>query len=71
VPVMLLLATNWATTGHPFTFAYDSLDGAAHRPGFHVDPLGQLHTPRRGIYNVSAYLMRLDLMLLGWPVQGC
>ena len=70
VPVMLLLATNWATTGHPFTFAYDSLDGAAHRPGFHVDPLGQLHTPRRGIYNVSAYLMRLDLMLLGWPVPA-
>jgi hypothetical protein len=52
------------------TFAYDSLNGSAHRPGFHVDPMGELHTPRRGIYNVSAYLMRLDLALLGWPVPA-
>ncbi len=70
LPVALLLATNWATTGHPLTFAYDSLNGPAHRPGFHVDPMGELHTPRRGIYNVSAYLMRLDLALLGWPVPA-
>jgi hypothetical protein len=70
LPVALLLATNWATTGHPFTFAYDSLNGPAHRPGFHVDPMGELHTPRRGVYNVSAYLMRLDLALLGWPVPA-
>ncbi|HEX7980969.1 MAG TPA: hypothetical protein VF461_20345 [Gemmatimonadaceae bacterium] len=70
VPVALLLGTNWATTGHPLTFAYDALNGGAHRPGFHVDPMGEAHTPRRGIYNVSAYLMRLDLWLLGWPVPA-
>jgi hypothetical protein len=70
VPVLLLLLANRATTGSPFEFAYDALNGPAHRPGFHVDPMGDTHTPRRGIYNVSAYLMRLDLVLLGWPVPG-
>jgi hypothetical protein len=70
IPVALLLAANWATTGHPLTFAYDTLNGPAHRPGFHLDPMGELHTPRRGIYNVSAYLLRLDGILLGWPVPA-
>jgi hypothetical protein len=70
IPVVLLLAANQATTGSPFLFAYDALNGPAHRPGFHVDPMGELHTPRRGIYNVSAYLLRLDLVLLGWPVPA-
>ena len=70
VPVALLLAANAATTGDPLTFAYDTLNGHAHRPGFHVDPMGELHTPRRGIFNVSAYLLRLDATLLGWPVPA-
>ena len=70
VPVALLLAANAATTGDPFAFAYDALNGHAHRPGFHVDPMGELHTPRRGIFNVSAYLLRLDATLLGWPVPA-
>jgi hypothetical protein len=70
IPVVLLLAANQATTGDPFLFAYDALNGPAHRPGFHVDPMGALHTPRRGVYNVSAYLLRLDLVLLGWPVPA-
>ena len=70
IPVVLLLATNAATTGDPFVFAYDALNGHAHRPGFHVDPMGELHTPRRGVFNVSAYLLRLDAVLLGWPVPA-
>ncbi|MFL5618997.1 MAG: hypothetical protein ACJ79A_11480 [Gemmatimonadaceae bacterium] len=70
VPVVLLLATNAATTGHPLVFAYDALNGHAHRPGFHFDPMGELHTPRRGVFNVSAYLLRLDATLLGWPVPA-
>jgi hypothetical protein len=70
VPVLLLLLANHATTGNPFLFAYDALNGPAHRPGFHVDPMGEMHTPRRGIYNVSAYLLRLDVVLLGWPVPA-
>ena len=70
VPVALLLAANAVTTGEPLTFAYDALNGHAHRPGFHLDPMGELHTPRRGIFNVSAYLLRLDATLLGWPVPA-
>jgi hypothetical protein len=70
VPVALLLAANTAATGEPLTFAYDALNGSAHRPGFHVDPMGELHTPRRGVFNVSAYLLRLDAVLLGWPVPA-
>ena len=70
VPVALLLAANAATTGEPLTFAYDALNGSAHRPGFHIDPMGELHTPRRGVFNVSAYLLRLDAVLLGWPIPA-
>lgn len=70
VPVVLLLAANGATTGDPLAFAYDTLNGEAHRPGFHVDPMGALHTPRRGVFNVSAHLLRLDATLLGWPVPA-
>jgi hypothetical protein len=70
VPVALLLGANAATTGDPLTFAYDTLNGEAHRPGFHVDPMGAPHTPQRGVFNVSAYLLRLDATLLGWPVPA-
>ena len=70
IPVALLLTANAMTTGEPMTFAYDALNGSAHRPGFHVDPMGELHTPRRGVFNVSAYLLRLDAVLLGWPVPA-
>lgn len=70
VPVALLLVANASTTGDPLTFAYDVLNGSAHRPGFHVDPRGELHTPRRGVFNISAYLLRLDGTLLGWPVPA-
>ena len=70
IPVALMLAANWATTGAPLAFAYDVLNGPEHRPGFHATPLGFEHTPRRGLYAISAYLLKLDMMLLGWPVPG-
>lgn len=70
LPVGAMLAANTATTGHPFSFAYDVLNGSEHRPGFHLTPLGWVHTPRRGLYAVSAYLLKLDMMLLGWPVPA-
>jgi hypothetical protein len=70
VPVVALLACNAVTTGHPLTFAYDLLNGAQHRPGFHTAPFGALHTPRRGLFNISAYLLRLDIALLAWPVPA-
>ncbi|MDB4885204.1 MAG: hypothetical protein JWN79_642 [Gemmatimonadetes bacterium] len=68
LPIAVLLAANRGMTGHPLTFAYDVLNGAEHRPGFHTSPLGFDHTPRHGLYLVSSYLMRLNAALLGWPV---
>ena len=70
IPVLLLLAANGATTGHAFAFGYDVLNGPEHRPGFHMTPFGIEHTPRRALYIVSAYLMKLDLGLLAWPVPA-
>jgi hypothetical protein len=70
LPVLMLLATNAATVGNPFTFAYDALNGPEHRPGFHMTPLGFEHTPVRGLYMASAYLMKLDVGLFGWPVPA-
>jgi len=70
VPIAALLYANWRTTGHPLLFAYDALNGSGHRPGFHMTPLGFEHTPRRGLYIISAYLLKLDVMLLAWPVPA-
>ena len=70
IPVAALLVANSLTTGEPLLFAYDALNGDAHRPGFHLDPMGEAHTPRRGLFNISAYLLRLDAVLLGWPVPA-
>jgi hypothetical protein len=70
LPVILLLGANWATTGHPFVFGYDVLHGAEHRPGFHVTPSGFEHTPRRGLYAISAYLLKANMVLLGWPIPA-
>lgn len=70
IPVIILLAANHATTGSATRFAYDVLNGAAHRPGFHLDPFGTPHTPERGLYLISSYLMRLNAILLGWPVPA-
>ncbi len=70
IPVALLCAANAATVGRPFAFAYDVLNGAEHRPGFHTTPLGFEHTPTRGLYMISSYLMKLDVGLFGWPVPA-
>lgn len=70
IPVAALLWANEATTGAPLRFAYDALNGAAHGLGFHVDPTGEVHTPRRGLVLVSGYLLRLARYLFEWPLPG-
>lgn len=70
LPIAMLLWVNSATTGSPLLFAYDALNGAAHGIGFHLDPNGELHTPRRGLAFVSGYLMRLARYLFEWPLPG-
>ena len=70
IPLAALFVANWVTVGAPLTFAYDALHGAEHHPGFHLTPLGFEHTPRRGLYIVSAYLLKLDAGLLAWPIPA-
>ena len=70
IPVALLLYANARTTGHPFLFGYDALNGPAHRPGFHVDPLGVDFTPLRALTITSGYLMKLNRYLFEWPIPG-
>jgi hypothetical protein len=70
IPLLLLFLVNTATTGAPMTFGYDLLNGAEHRPGFHVTPAGFVHTPLRALYMASAYLMKLDVALLAGPIPA-
>jgi hypothetical protein len=70
VPIALLLAANWKTTGSPLLFGYDLLNGPEHRPGFHLSPLWMDHTPERGLRMASGYLMVLNVALLAWPVPA-
>jgi hypothetical protein len=70
IPVALLLYVNARTTGHPFLFGYDALNGPAHRPGFHVDPQGMDFTPRRALTITSGYLMKLNRYLFEWPIPA-
>jgi len=70
LPIALLLWANVRTTGHPFLFGYDALNGPEHGLGFHLDPNAQMHTPERGLLIVSGYMMRLSRYLFEWPVPG-
>jgi hypothetical protein len=57
------LWVNAKTTGSATLFGYDALNGIAHRPGFHLDPLGVAFTPSRGLDYVMLYLQRLNTSL--------
>ncbi|HTC23789.1 MAG TPA: hypothetical protein VK688_05465, partial [Gemmatimonadales bacterium] len=70
VPVAILLWTNASTTGRPFLFGYEALNGPEHGLGFHVDPTGRPHTPLHGLVLDSGYLMRLSRYLFEWPLPG-
>ncbi|HET7190079.1 MAG TPA: hypothetical protein VFI52_18130, partial [Gemmatimonadaceae bacterium] len=70
IPVAILLWANARTTGAPFLFGYDAAHGPAHALGFHLDPYGEPHTPRRGLVYASGYLMRFDRFLLEWPLPA-
>ena len=70
IPIAVLLWANARTTGAPLLFGYDAAHGPAHALGFHVDPYGEPHTPRRGLVYASGYLMRFDRFLLEWPLPA-
>jgi hypothetical protein len=70
LPVALLFWANARTTGSPLLFAYDAAHGPAHALGFHVDPNGEMHSPRRGLVFASGYLMRFNRFLFEWPLPA-
>ena len=70
IPVAILLWANARTTGSPLLFAYEAAYGPAHGVGFHLDPTGVMHTPRRGVQWVSGYLLRFNRFLFEWPVPA-
>lgn len=70
VPLALLFAANWVTTGKPFLMAYALLWGADVGPGFHTPPWGATHTPLAGLELLNLYLLRLQLYLFEAPVPA-
>jgi hypothetical protein len=70
VPVALLLAANWLTTGAPLRFGYEVLYGTAHQLGFHRDPYGSEHTPVKALLFASKYLLELDVAMLESPLPA-
>ena len=70
VPIAGLLIANQLTTGNPLRFGYTVIWGPNHSLGFHVDPLGNPHTPARALELVISYLAQLNWSLFGWPVAG-
>ena len=70
VPIAALLAVNALTTGRPLLFGYEVLWGANHSLGFHNDPSGNPHTPRRALELATVYLVQLNWSLFEWPMAG-
>ena len=68
IPVALLLAANWATTGAPLRFGYEMLWGANHSLGLHDDPTGHPHTPWRAFLLGIKYLAQLNWIVEAWPI---
>ena len=67
LPVALLCAINWATTGAPLRFGYTVMWGRSHDLGFHAAPWGDLHTPARGLELLNLYFVRLQSYLFETP----
>lgn len=63
LPVAVLGAVNWATTGAPLRFGYTVMWGRSHDLGFHAAPWGDLHTPGRGLELLNLYFLRLQSYL--------
>lgn len=67
-PVSALLWYNARLFGSPTRFGYLAAAGPRHRPGFHLDPWGNVFGPAQGLGYTSADLLALGRDLLGTPV---
>jgi len=69
--VVLLLAYNTLTNGHPLTMGYTVSHGEEHGLGFgrsgYVD---YEHSPLTGALNISENLKELSLYMFGWPITS-
>ncbi|MEP6729463.1 MAG: glycosyltransferase family 39 protein [bacterium] len=68
IPLAIFFFVNWRTNGAPLRLGYEVLYGNAHTLGFHLDPYGTEHTPRRAITFASKYLLQLNTLLFEWPL---
>lgn len=66
--LILIAFYQWKTTGNPLLAAYDLEYGQPIPFGFHGEVLGQVHTPLRGLENVSNNLLGMNSWLTGWPI---
>ena len=67
VPIAVLGAVNWATTGAPFRFGYAVMWGASQQLGFHAAPWGAMHTPARGLELLNRYFLGFQSYLFETP----
>ncbi|MEP0823090.1 MAG: glycosyltransferase family 39 protein [Ignavibacterium sp.] len=70
VMLALLLLFNWATTGHPLVFGFQSLWGSRVNPGFFEVNAGQVHTPLKGLEQTMANFIGFNKYLFEWPVPS-
>jgi hypothetical protein len=70
IPLGLMMLVNANTTGAPLLFGYEVFWGKGHDLGFHVSPLGQMHTPAEGLRFVSTYFLQLDRYLFETPIPS-
>ncbi|MFN2316420.1 MAG: hypothetical protein ABR551_05560 [Gemmatimonadales bacterium] len=70
VPLALLLAANWATSGEPSLMGYALMWGGDVGPGFRTPPWGDPHTVFSGLELVSLYFLRLQLYLFEAPIPA-
>jgi hypothetical protein len=70
IPLLAMAIVNALTTGAPLRFGYEVLWGKAHGIGFHADPSGAMHTPARGLSQMSGYLRSLQEHLFELPLPS-
>jgi hypothetical protein len=70
IPIGLMMLVNANTTGAPLLFGYEVFWGKGHELGFHLSPLGQMHTPAEGLAFVSTYILQLNRYLFETPIPS-
>jgi hypothetical protein len=68
LPVALLLAANWLTTGAPQRFGYTLLWGPNHSLGLHADPTGLPHTAWRALLMALRYVTEVNAFTTTWAI---